>query len=230
MGTPNIIAIDGPAASGKSTLAEQLARSLEYLYFDTGIMYRAITWVALQRRVAIDDERSVTNLADNVAIDVTPPSIDDGRKYDVIVAGEDITWDIRRPEVDAVVSIVSAYPGVRSALSAQQRRIGLRGRVVMVGRDIGTVVLPEADLKIYLDASVEERARRRYLELQARGNSPKFEDILTAMRLRDEIDSTRDVAPLRPAEDAVIVDSDELDFDQVYAHVEGLVRQDGLTS
>ena len=230
MGTPNIIAIDGPAASGKSTLAEQLARSLEYLYFDTGIMYRAITWVALQRRVAIDDERSVTNLADSVAIDVTPPSIDDGRKYDVIVAGEDITWDIRRPEVDAVVSIVSAYPGVRSALSAQQRRIGLRGRVVMVGRDIGTVVLPEADLKIYLDASVEERARRRYWELQARGNSPKFEDILTAMRLRDEIDSTRDVAPLRPAEDAVIIDSDNMGFDQVYAYVEGLVRQDGLTS
>ena len=230
MGTPNIIAIDGPAASGKSTLAEQLARSLEYLYFDTGIMYRAITWVALQRRVAIDDERSVTNLADNVAIDVTPPSIDDGRKYDVIVAGEDITWDIRRPEVDAVVSIVSAYPGVRSALSAQQRRIGLRGRVVMVGRDIGTVVLPEADLKIYLDASVEERARRRYLELRARGNSPKFDDILAAMRLRDEIDSTRDVAPLRPADDAVIVDSDDMDFDQVYVYVEGLVRQDDLTS
>lgn len=225
MGIPNIIAIDGPAASGKSTLAEQLARSLEYLYFDTGIMYRAITWVALQRRVAIDDEPSVTNLAESVAIDVTPPSIDDGRKYDVLVAGEDITWDIRRPEVDAVVSIVSAYPGVRSALSAQQRRIGLRGRVVMVGRDIGTVVLPEADLKIYLDASVEERARRRYLELQARGNSPEFEDILAAMRLRDEIDSTRDVAPLRPAEDAMIIDSDDLDFEQVYAYVEGLVRQ-----
>ncbi len=230
MGTPNIIAIDGPAASGKSTLAEKLARSLGYLYFDTGIMYRAITWVALQRRVAIEDESSVTNLAESVAIDVRSPSIDDGRKYDVIVGGGDITWDIRRPEVDAVVSIVSAYPGVRSALSDQQRRIGLRGRVVMVGRDIGTVVLPEADLKIYLDASVEERARRRYLELQARGNSPKFDDILAAMRLRDEIDSTRDVAPLRPADDAVIVDTDDMDFDQVYVYVEGLVRQDDLTS
>lgn len=225
MGIPNIIAIDGPAASGKSTLAEKLAHGLGYLYFDTGIMYRAITWVASQRGVAVEDETTVTKLAETVAIDVRPPSVDDGRGYDVLVGGKDITWEIRRPEVDAIVSVVSAYPGVRRALSAQQRRIGMRGKVVMVGRDIGTVVLPEADLKIYLDASVEERARRRYVELQARGENAKLEDILEAMRMRDQIDSTRDVAPLRPASDAVLIDSDNLDIDQVLAQVERLVRQ-----
>lgn len=225
MGIPNIIAIDGPAASGKSTLAEKLAHGLGYLYFDTGIMYRAVTWVASQRGVAVEDETTVTNLAETVAIDVRPPSVDDGRGYDVLVGGKDITWEIRRPEVDAIVSVVSAYPGVRRALSAQQRRIGMRGKVVMVGRDIGTVVLPEADLKIYLDASVEERARRRYVELQARGENAKLEDILEAMRMRDQIDSTRDVAPLRPASDAVLIDSDNLDIDQVLAQVERLVRQ-----
>ena len=225
MGIPNIIAIDGPAASGKSTLAEKLAHGLGYLYFDTGIMYRAITWVASQRGVAVEDETTVTKLAETVAIDVRPPSVDDGRGYDVLVGGKDITWEIRRPEVDAIVSVVSAYPGVRRALSAQQRRIGMRGKVVMVGRDIGTVVLPEADLKIYLDASVEERARRRYVELQARGENAKLEDILEAMRMRDQIDSTRDVAPLRPASDAVLIDSDNLDIDQVLTQVERLVRQ-----
>ena len=225
MGIPNIIAIDGPAASGKSTLAEKLAYGLGYLYFDTGIMYRAVTWVASQRGVAVEDETTVTKLAETVAIDVRPPSVDDGRGYDVLVGGKDITWEIRRPEVDAIVSVVSAYPGVRRALSAQQRRIGMRGKVVMVGRDIGTVVLPEADLKIYLDASVEERARRRYVELQARGENAKLDDILEAMRMRDQIDSTRDVAPLRPASDAVLIDSDNLDIDQVLAQVERLVRQ-----
>lgn len=230
MNIPHIIAIDGPAASGKSTLAELLARSLGYLYFDTGIMYRAITWVALQRGVAIEDESIVTKLAESVVIDVKPPSIEDGRGYDVIVSGKDITWDIRRPEVDVNVSVVSAYPGVRKALSAQQRRIGLRGQVVMVGRDIGTVVLPEAALKIYLDASVEERARRRYMELQARGDNAKFADILAAMRRRDKIDSTRDIAPLRPADDAVIIDSDNMDTNQVLAYVERLVQQDDCAS
>jgi cytidylate kinase len=230
MGIPNIIAIDGPAASGKSTLAEKLAHSLGYLYFDTGIMYRAITWIASQLGVAVEDEFNVTKLAETVVIDVRPPSVEDGRGYDVLIGGKDITWEIRLPEVDALVSVVSAYPGVRHALSAQQRRIGMRGKVVMVGRDIGTVVLPEADLKIYLDASVEERARRRYMELQARGEKAKQEEILAAMRVRDQIDSTRDVAPLRPASDAVIIDSDNLDIDQVLAQVEWLVRQDDLVS
>ena len=215
MSIATIIAIDGPAASGKSTLGHKLAQVLGYLYFDTGVMYRAVTWLALSHGIDIDDEVAITSLAEQVKIDVRPPSVQDGRAYDVIVDSQDITWDIRRREVEAYVSPVSTYAGVRKALTAQQRRIGKRGRVVMVGRDIGTVVLPEAGLKIYLDASVEERARRRFKELIERGEVADYEHILAAMRKRDRIDSNRKVAPLRPAEDAQILCSDGLDADQV---------------
>ena len=218
-----IIAIDGPSASGKSTLGNKLAQELGYLYFDTGVMYRAITWLALQKKMEISDEAGITRLAETTPIDVRPPSIQDGRAYDVIVDGQDITWDIRRPEVDGNVSPVSAYAGVRKALSAQQRRIGMRGNVVMVGRDIGTVVLPKAGLKIYLDASAEERARRRYEELRQRGEPADYDEILRAMRKRDQIDSNRAVAPLRPAKDAHILCSDGLDAQQVLQQALALV-------
>jgi cytidylate kinase len=216
---PSIIAIDGPAASGKSTLGKRLADVLGHLFFDTGVMYRAITWLALQRGLDLGDETTLQALAETVPIDVRPPSQADGRACDVIVEGVDITWETRHPEVDANVSLVSAYPGVRRALSAQQRRIGLRGEVVMVGRDIGTVVLPEADLKIYLDASAEERARRRYQEIVARGGNMDYEEILAKVIERDRIDSTRDVAPLKAADDAVVVDSDRLNAEEVFQHV-----------
>src|SRR5512138_564752 len=169
MSIPKIIAIDGPAASGKSTIAEKLAADLGYLYFDTGVMYRAVTLAALQALHSVQDEQLVTEIADQVQIDVLPPRFNDGRLYDVLLDGADVTWAIRQPEVDQNVSQVSAYPGVRKAMTEQQRRIGQRGKVVMVGRDIGTVVLPEAELKIYLDASVEERARRRFEESVRRG-------------------------------------------------------------
>lgn len=224
MTTPNIIAIDGPAASGKTTLGKRLAEALGYLFFDTGVMYRAVTWLALARGVSIDDEAAVTAIAESTVIDVRPPSQADGRACDVLADGVDVTWDTRRPEVDANVSPVSAYPGVRRALTAQQRRIGLRGRVVMVGRDVGTVVLPEADLKIYLDASPEERARRRYKEILGLGGQAVYEDILANVRERDRIDSTRAVAPLRPAEDAVIILSDGLSADEVFKRVLELCR------
>lgn len=211
----NIIAIDGPAASGKSTLGKKLADELGYLFFDTGVMYRAVTWVALENHISLDDESAITRLAEITDIDVRPSSQADGRNCDIMADGRDITWKIRRPEVDANVSQVSAYPGVRKALTAQQRRIGLRGEVVMVGRDIGTVVLPDADVKIYLDASTEERARRRYEESLTRGEDVQIEDILDTMRKRDRIDSTREVAPLRKAEDAVVLDSDNMSAEQV---------------
>ena len=220
---PEIIAVDGPAASGKSTLAKLLAEHLNYLYFDTGVMYRAVTWIVFCRGVTFDDEAAVTDLAESVPIDVQPATVDDGRDYDVLVEGRDITWDIRRPEVESNVSVVSAYPGVRKALSTQQRRVGLRGHVVMVGRDIGTVVLPEAELKIYLDASVDERARRRYEERMAQGNDVSYEAILDAMHKRDHIDSTRDVAPLRAAADAVVIDSDGKNIEEVLAETKALV-------
>ncbi|HBG74461.1 MAG: cytidylate kinase [Chloroflexi bacterium GWB2_49_20] len=222
MTKPNIIAIDGPAASGKSTLGKNLARSLGYLFFDTGVMYRAVTWMVLQRNLDVHNEAAVTTLSREIQIDVNPSSRDDGRACDVLVDGQDITWETRRPEVEAIVSIVSAYAGVRKELAAQQRRIGLRGQVVMVGRDIGTVVLPEADLKIYLDASPEVRARRRYDELVERGDPASYSDILANVIGRDKIDSTRAVAPLRAAKDAVIVDSDKMDIDEVFRYVETL--------
>ena len=147
----------------------------------------------------------------------------DGRQYTVLADGRDITWDLRRPDVDRYVSPVSAYPGVRVALTEQQRRIARAGRVVMVGRDIGTVVVPDADLKIYLDASVEERAKRRYQERIQHGERANYDEILAAMRRRDEIDSQRTHAPLRPAEDAMIIDSTHLGIDEVVERVMDLV-------
>jgi cytidylate kinase len=224
---PTTIAIDGPAASGKSTIANALARKLNYLYFDTGVMYRAATWAALDRGVRISDETAVTKLTESLQIDVEPPSVADGRQYDVLCDGVDVTWAIRSPEVDANVSPVSVYPGVRSALTAQQRRIGLRGDVVMVGRDIGTVVLPEAPLKIYLDASAEERARRRYAEVQARGDQAQsYEAILDNVKRRDAIDSGRATAPLKAAPDAVIIDSTNMSVEEVVAHVVQLIDRE----
>jgi cytidylate kinase len=224
MPIPNIIAIDGPAASGKSTLGRRLADSLGYLFFDTGVMYRAVTWGALQRGLEITDEGAVTHLAETAQIDVRPPSQEDGRACDVLLDGLDITWETRRPDVEANVSPVSAYRDVRKALASQQRRIGLRGRVVMVGRDIGTIVLPEADLKIYLDASAEERAQRRFKEILQRGGQADYEKVLAGVRNRDQIDSTRAFSPLRAAEDAVILDSDKMNADQVFLKVQALCR------
>ena len=217
---PNIIAIDGPAASGKTTIANQLAERWGYLFFDTGVMYRAVTWMALHKDISTKDESAVSDLADKIKIDVAPPSLDDGREYDVIADGIDVTWKIRKKKVDSQVSRVSAYPGVRAALTRQQRRIGLVGKVIMVGRDIGTVVLPEADLKIYLDASVEERANRRFNQRVERGENVDLTRILRTLEKRDCIDSTREYAPLRAADDAVLINTDALTIAEVVSQIE----------
>ncbi len=219
----SIIAIDGPAASGKSTIGALVAERLGYLYFDTGVMYRAVTSAALAQGVPIPDEQAVTALAERIHIDFLPPEVDDGRQFTVRADGRDITWAIREKNVDANVSPVSAYPGVRRAMTAQQRRIGLRGNVVMVGRDIGTVVLPEAGLKIYLDATEEERAHRRWRERVDRGEKAEFADVLRQIRRRDEIDSSRSVAPLKKAEDAVYLDSTGLSIPEVMARVMDII-------
>jgi len=220
MSFPKIVAIDGPAASGKTTIANQLAEKWEYLFFDTGVMYRAVTWLAIDQKISTKDELAVSILAEQVQIDVEPPSKDDGREYDVLADGIDVTWQIRNPKVDAKVSRVSAYPGVRKALTKQQRRIGLRGEVIMVGRDIGTVVLPEADLKIFLDASVEERAKRRFDQRFNRGEEVDFQKILKMLKKRDKKDSTREIAPLRAASDAVVINTEALSVPEVLARIE----------
>ncbi len=211
----NLIAIDGPAASGKSTLAEKIAEKLGYFFFDTGVMYRAVTLAALQQGKEVDNEKTVSEIANRIQIDVKRPSVSDGRALDVLLDGVDVTWQIRTHEVDRNVSKVSAYAGVRKAMTDQQRRIGLRGNMVMVGRDIGTVVFPDAKEKIYLDASPEERARRRFTEVQARGEPTTYEEILASIRRRDEIDSSRAVAPLKPAADAKVILSDGKTIDEV---------------
>lgn len=211
----NLIAIDGPAASGKSTLAEIIAQKLGYFYFDTGVMYRAATLEALEKFGNVNDEAKVSELAATIRIDVQAPTVLDDRRMDVLVDGKDVTWAIRTPKVDRNVSKVSAYKEVRTALTEQQRRIGSRGNIVMVGRDIGTVVFPDAHKKIFLDASPEERARRRFAEIQGRGENTSYEEILASIRNRDEIDSSRVVAPLRIAEDAFIINSDGKTVKQV---------------
>jgi cytidylate kinase len=222
---PSIIAIDGPVASGKTSVGKLLADKLGYLFFDTGVMYRAVTYLALRQLGAVDDAAAVAEVAEQNQIDLQPATVPDGRDYTVIAGSqrEDITWAIRSPEVEALVSPVSAVPAVRRCLTEQMRLIGRKGRVVMVGRDIGTVVLPEADLKIFLTASVETRAQRRFEETQARGEARDYESILTNLRERDRIDSSRMVAPLVAAEDAIKLDTTGLDLASVLEAIESLV-------
>jgi cytidylate kinase len=224
---PSTIAIDGSAASGKSTVGASLARRLGYLYFDTGVMYRAVTWAVLARGINPAAVDPVGDLAENLLIEVKPNGPEDGRQYTVLADGQDITWQIRSPEVEAHVSRVSSYPRVRAALTAQQRRIAATGSIVMVGRDIGTVVLPEADLKIFLRASAEERARRRCQERVAQGKPADYEDILAAIVERDKQDLEKPISPMVPAPDAVIVNTDGLSIEDVLARLEQLVVSRG---
>jgi len=221
------IAIDGPAASGKSTVGCRVAEHLGYLYLDTGVLYRAVTWAALERGVPIEAEDAVSELARTLVIEVRRPTADDGRQYTVLADGVDVTWAIREARVNAGVSPVAAYRGVRDALRDSQRRIGVAGGVVMVGRDIGTVVMPEADAKIYLDATLEERARRRHRENLQRGRPSGYAQVKAELERRDRIDSTRDVAPLTMAPDAVYIDSTHMTVDEVVARVLEVVRQVG---
>jgi cytidylate kinase len=187
-------------------------------------MYRAITWLALQQKTDLENESDLTSLAETTDLDVRPPSVDDGRFCDILANGIDITWDIRKPEVDANVSLVSSYGGVREVLTEQQRKIGKRGKVVMLGRDIGTVVLPEAGFKIYLDASPQIRAQRRHLEKIKRGEQSDQAQILDHMVERDRFDSTRKIAPLKPASDAIVVSTDEMDIEQVLEKIFNLIE------
>lgn len=215
-----VIAIDGPAGAGKSTIAKAVAKELDYLYIDTGAMYRAVGWGALQAGIAMDDEAALTELAKNSVIELK--STNEG--YRVFWNDIDVSEAIRTPEASAAASPVSAVLGVREELVPQQRRMAAKGRVVMDGRDIGTNVLPDADCKIFLTAEPEERARRRYHELLEKGMAVTFAEVQKDMAERDYRDSHRAHAPLKQAADAFLLDSTGMSIPQVVELVLQQVR------
>jgi cytidylate kinase len=215
---PSVITIDGPAGAGKSTLGALLATRLGYLYFDTGVMYRALTLAAMEAGLDLGDRDAIEALAAAVVIEVLPPTVDDGRQYTVLLGERDVTLAIRAREVERNVSRVAAYPGVRRELVSRQQAIGRRGRVVMVGRDIGTVVMPEAELKIFLQASLDERARRRADE---GAQTPALEQIRDDLARRDSLDQH----VMRPADDAVLLTTDGLTPDDEVAWILNYIAQ-----
>lgn len=208
---PNLkIAIDGPAGAGKTTTARLVAKALGLLHVDTGAMYRAVALAVLRKGVDPADREAVKKVVEDVRIDQKVIN-DEVRTY---LDGEDVSNGIRTPEVDKVVSIISAYPFVREKMVELQRKMAQKGGVVIEGRDIGTVVLPDADLKVFMKASPEERARRRLKELELRGIKADFDKILEEIKKRDEMDSTRDYAPLKIPEDAFILDTTNLSIEE----------------
>jgi cytidylate kinase len=217
---PAIIAIDGPVAAGKTSVGKLLSRELRYRFLDTGIMYRAITWLALDRGIDVEDESALGRLAGETVM-----GLKDGDEGVIIVDGREVSEELRRPEVDRAVSLVSKVPDVRTALVEQQREIALEGRIVVVGRDIGTVVLPYADLKLFLVASVSKRAERRYMELTRQGYHVEYDQVLKDLEARDDLDTGRAHSPLRPAPNATLVDTDDIDLGQVIQRVMDLVGE-----
>jgi CMP/dCMP kinase len=220
---PKTIAVDGPAGSGKSSIGFMVAEELGYLFVDTGAFYRAVTLAALRANAADADEATVIELARCANLDITNDRGRDGRQYTVLLNGEDVSQTIREPAVELYVSRISAMPGVRDVLNRKYRELAGRGNVLMVGRDIGTVVLPDADLKIYLDASTEARADRRYRERIAAGKAINYDEILSAMQQRDWQDSKRGVAPLQRAVDAEYLNTNDLDMETAIEQVRNLI-------
>jgi len=221
-----IIAIDGPSGAGKSTLAKRLARDLGYTYLDTGAMYRALALKILRQGLDLGDVAKLARLVDATEIDLAERQ----GESQVLLDGVDVSALIRTPEVSQMASKVSAFPVVRKRMLELQRALGQKGSVVAEGRDIGTVIFPEAEVKIYLDASVDERGRRRYEELRAAGRDVTLEETVRELKERDKRDSERDVAPLRKAEDALAIDSSQLTAETVRAQVIRAVKQKSLTN
>lgn len=217
MTAPIVVALDGPAGAGKSTVGERLAERLGYFYFDTGALYRAVALQALETGVDPTDEEGLGRLASKLDVAVRPPTVPDGRQYDVLLEGRDVSHAVRSREVDASVSLVAASPAVRAALIDLQRRQIQGAGTVMAGRDIGTVVCPDADLKVYLEASVEERARRRLRQIK--GPPDELGLLTEAIERRDRLDSSRALAPLVKAPDARAIETEGLSVDAVVERI-----------
>ena len=215
-----VIAIDGPSGAGKSTLAKRLARELDFTYLDTGAMYRALALKVLRRSIDLADDDRLAELVGTTEIDLK----EEGGRLVVLLDGEDVASQIRTPEVSQMASKVSALRMVRARMLELQREVGRRGSVVAEGRDIGTVIFPDAAVKIFLDASIAERARRRWQELRASGRLVDLQETQREIEERDRRDSERDVAPLRQAEDALLIDSSAVSADEVAAMVLTRVR------
>ena len=215
------VAVDGPAGAGKSSISKIVAKKLGYLYIDTGAMYRSVTWAVLHNHIDVNNQKAVEALLPE--LDLTMEASDDSCK--VFIAGQDVTDFIRTPQVNNAVSIVASYKRVRQYLVERQRLMAEAGGVILDGRDIGSVVLPNAELKIYLTASVEARAMRRYLEVKGTVNEQTLEDIKDSVMQRDDMDKNRKESPLIQVEDAVLVDSSEMTFDETVEHILQLVQE-----
>lgn len=217
------IAIDGPVASGKSAVGRRVAEQLGYRFMDTGAMYRAVAWLALRRGIEPEEEAKLVALAQQARLEMGPLDVQDRSQDTLWLEGKDVTQELRSQAVDGIVSQVSIIPGVRAALVERQRRVAQGGGIVMVGRDIGTVVLPWAQVKVYLVASAQERARRRYQELVESGAPRPWSEVLADVLRRDAIDSQRPVSPLHPAPDAHVLDTEGLGLEEVVHRVLELV-------
>jgi len=209
---PQLIALDGPVAVGKSSVGSLLARKLGYIFFDTGMMYRAFTWKVLKLGISPEDENELSHLASTTKFSFV--SSQEGRLLPII-DGEDVSSKLLCPEIEELVSLVSKVAGVRQTLVSEQRKLAQRVKVIMAGRDIGTVVLPWAELKIFLVASAEERANRRYKELLEQGEKVDYNIIFADLKRRDEMDIHRTISPLKPATDAIVINTEKLSLEQV---------------
>jgi cytidylate kinase len=221
-----VIAIDGPAAVGKSTMGKLIARELGFLYIDTGAIYRAITWKVLKNNINVNDENIISNLVSNTCVTIEKAnckSLND--YYHIFVDGEDITEEIRNPSIDQNVSQIARLPKIRKQLIYLQRKLAEKADIVMEGRDIGSVILPQADIKFYFTASEEERIKRRYRELINKGYSIDYEEVKKQIIQRDKIDSKRKYAPLIKAKDAVLIDSTEKSIEEVKDNILKIIKK-----
>ena len=215
------IAIDGPAGAGKSSISKVVANELGYLYIDTGAMYRGVTWAVLDSHVDVKNQKDVESLLPSLDLTLEPTA----NACKVFVKGQDVTDLIRQQQINENVSTIASYKGVREYLVERQQAMAAVGGVILDGRDIGSVVLPKAELKIYLTASVDARAKRRWLEVQGTSNEQSLEDIKNNVESRDEMDKNRDESPLVCVEDAIVVDSSNMTFNETVEHILHLVQE-----